>query len=91
MFYVNLYQVKPGVSTSMNTVDKANDESRLKPNSHQTIFPTDFLRQPTIEKSVVIGRFFKNKSVGVTWKSMGTYTNGLIFLNRPIFSPIFTN
>ena len=21
----------------------------LKPNSHQTIFPTDFLRQPTIE------------------------------------------
>ena len=27
----------------------------LKPNSHQTIFPTNFQRHPTIEKSVVIG------------------------------------
>ena len=31
----------------------------IKPNSHQTIFPTDFLRQPTIEKSVINGHFLK--------------------------------
>ena len=36
--------------------------SKLKPNSHQTIFLTDFQRQTKIEKSVVVGRFFfKNR------------------------------
>ena len=43
----------------------------VKPNSHQTIFLTDFQRQTKIEKSVLVGRFFKKKSVGVTWKSVG--------------------
>ena len=60
----------------------------VKPNSHQTIFPTDFQRQLKIKKLVVVGRFFFKKSVGVTQKSVGTI---FIFLNRPIFSPIFTN
>ena len=32
---------------------------RLKPNSHQTIFPTDFQRHPKIKKSVEVGRFLK--------------------------------
>ena len=37
----------------------------------QTIFPTDSHRLPPIQKSVEMGRFFKKKSVGVTWKSVG--------------------
>ena len=42
------------------SVDYSKDQhfSHLKPNSHLTIFPTNFLIQPTIEKLVVIGRFF---------------------------------
>ena len=60
----------------------------LKPNSHQTIFPTDFQRHPKIKKSVVVGRFFFKKSVGVTWKSVGQTPTIFIFKSRTIFSPI---
>ena len=37
-------------------------DTRVKPNSHQTIFLTDFQRRTKIEKSVVVGRFiFENR------------------------------
>ena len=42
------------------------DVLSLKPNSHQTIFPTDSHRRPPIQESVGVGRFFFFKSVGVT-------------------------
>ena len=63
---------------------------RVKPNSHQTIFLTDFQRQTKIEKSVVVGRFKKKKLVGVTWKSVGTYSNDFFFFKLADFLTDFT-
>ena len=63
-------------------------EMCLKPNSHQTIFLTDFQRQTKIEKSVVVGRFFKkNRQVGHE-NRWGRHQRFLFLKNRPIFSPI---
>ena len=40
---------------------KLEHKSSVKPNSHQTIFPTDFQRHLKIKKTVVVGRFKKKK------------------------------
>ena len=62
-------------------------QGRIKSNSHQTIFPTNFQRQPTIEKSVVVGRWCDLKIGGVRHQQFLFLKVGR-FSHR--FSPLIT-